>query len=279
MSFVTVVPELVTDAATRLANIGSTLSAAYAAASVSTTQVEVAAQDEVSASITGVFRSYAQQYRAVIAQGGLFHAQFVQVLSTGAGAYAATEAAATQLTSPAQALQNLPTVAANAAANIFGIEANIGYGNTGTGNIGIGNTGNNNFGINNIGTPNTVDSGFNIGAFNFGNGNVGAFNHGSVNFGAFNYGNGNGGIFNFQNLPQDFPSEWYGPSSDGGSIGAFNRGFGNQGIGNTGFLNWGIGNTGLGNVGFGVTGKDLAGIGIPGTGIQLAGPNPFSPLF
>jgi hypothetical protein len=47
----------------------------------------------VSAAIAGVFGSYAQGYRALIAQAGLFHDQFVQALGTGAGAYAATEAA------------------------------------------------------------------------------------------------------------------------------------------------------------------------------------------
>ena len=63
-------------------------------------------------------------------------------MNAGAGSYASAEAA------NASPLQNLPTVAANAGANIFGIEVNIGFGNTGTGNtgtgnIGIGNTGNN----------------------------------------------------------------------------------------------------------------------------------------
>jgi hypothetical protein len=93
MSFVNAVPEMVSDAATNLASIGSTISAANAAAAAPTTGVLAAGADEVSAGIARVFGGYAQQYQALTAQTGLFHDQFVQALNTGAGAYAATEAA------------------------------------------------------------------------------------------------------------------------------------------------------------------------------------------
>jgi hypothetical protein len=92
-SFVSVSPQTVVAASQDLLGIGSAIRSSNAAAAASTTQVAAAAQDEVSAAITGVFGSYAQQYQALIAQAGRFHDQFVQALSTGAGAYAATEAA------------------------------------------------------------------------------------------------------------------------------------------------------------------------------------------
>ena len=54
MSFVIAAPELVTTAATDLANVGSSLSDANAAAATQTTGVLAAAEDEVSAAIAAV---------------------------------------------------------------------------------------------------------------------------------------------------------------------------------------------------------------------------------
>ena len=93
MSFVIAAPELVTAAATDLANIGSTLSTANAAAAATTTEVVAAGADEVSAGIAALFGAQGQAYQALSAQAAAFHAQFVQALNAGAGAYAAAEAA------------------------------------------------------------------------------------------------------------------------------------------------------------------------------------------
>jgi PE family len=91
-------------AAQELTRIGSTIGLANAVAAASTTPV-AAGEDAVSAAIAGVFDGYAQQYQALIAQAGLFHDQFVQALNTGAGAYAATEAAnVTPLVTPGEQL-------------------------------------------------------------------------------------------------------------------------------------------------------------------------------
>ena len=60
MSFVIATPEFVTAAATDLANIGSTLSAANAAAAAPTTGVLAAAEDEVSAAIAALFSGHGQ---------------------------------------------------------------------------------------------------------------------------------------------------------------------------------------------------------------------------
>jgi PE family len=87
------VPEVMTGATTTLANLGSTIDAAHAAAAAPTTAMLAAAEDEVSTAIAATFSSYGSAYRALSAQAAAFHAQLVQTLNAGAGAYAATEAA------------------------------------------------------------------------------------------------------------------------------------------------------------------------------------------
>lgn len=62
-----------------------------------------AAADEVSATVAALFGAHAQSYQSVGAQAAAFHDQFVQALTAGGGAYAATEAASA---SPMQALLN-----------------------------------------------------------------------------------------------------------------------------------------------------------------------------
>ena len=102
MSFVIAAPEFVTAAASDLANIGSTISEANAAASALTTQVPAAGADEVSAAVAALFGAHAQAYQALSAQAAAFHNQFVQLMGVGAGQYAAAEAANA---SPLQTLQ------------------------------------------------------------------------------------------------------------------------------------------------------------------------------
>jgi hypothetical protein len=92
-SFVLISPEFVTTASSDLSGIGSAIRSANAAAAGSTTSVLAAAQDEVSAAISQLFGSYAQEFQSVSTQAALFHEQFVQALTSGAGAYAAAEAA------------------------------------------------------------------------------------------------------------------------------------------------------------------------------------------
>jgi len=171
MSFVIAAPQFVTDAASNLARIGSTINAANAAALTPTTGVLAAGADDVSAAVASVFEAHAQAYQALSAQTAAFHNQFVQLMNAGAGQYAAAEAA------NASPLQNLSGLAANAAQN-------VGYGNTGNGNIGFYN-----YGYNNVGITNT-------GVSNFGNANTGKFNFGGWNTGYANFGLANYGIYN-----------------------------------------------------------------------------------
>jgi hypothetical protein len=93
MSFVMATPELLTAAASDLANIGTTLTTANAAAAAHTTGVVAAAEDEVSAAVAAVFSAHGQGFQALGAQAAAFHEQFVQTLTAGAGSYLSTEAA------------------------------------------------------------------------------------------------------------------------------------------------------------------------------------------
>ncbi len=109
MSFLIAAPDLVTAAASDLANVGSALTEANAAAVVPTTGVMPAALDEVSATIAALFGTHAQAYQALSAQATRFHSQFVQLLNAGANAYAGAEANVVQsmqsaVAAPAQAV-------------------------------------------------------------------------------------------------------------------------------------------------------------------------------
>src|SRR5271156_2641362 len=92
MSFLNTTPELVTEVASDLASIGSTLDAANAAAVAPTTGVLAAGADEVSAAITSLFSAHAQAYQALSAQAAEFHAQFVKLMTAGVAQYTTAEA-------------------------------------------------------------------------------------------------------------------------------------------------------------------------------------------
>src|SRR5262245_21706491 len=98
MSFLIAAPETMSAAATDFAVIGSALNEANIAALAATTGVLPAAFDEVSAAIAALFGSYGEAYQALSEQAATFHQQFVQALSTGAGAYVASEVANAQQT-------------------------------------------------------------------------------------------------------------------------------------------------------------------------------------
>jgi hypothetical protein len=68
MTYVFTQPQGIARAAASVAEIGSAVREANAAAAGSTTSVVAAAQDEVSAAISALFGSYGQEYRALTAQ-------------------------------------------------------------------------------------------------------------------------------------------------------------------------------------------------------------------
>jgi len=92
MSFVLIAPEGVAATAGNLAGVGSTISAANAAAALPTTDVMAAAADRVSAQVALFFGGYGQQYQTISAQMAAFHQQFVQNLNTAVGSYMSAEA-------------------------------------------------------------------------------------------------------------------------------------------------------------------------------------------
>ena len=93
MSFVSVTPDVVGEAAGELDSIGSALSAANAAAAASTTGIVAPGADAVSAAVAALLGAHAEEYQAVGAQAADFHSQFVSLLNAGTGSYVSTELA------------------------------------------------------------------------------------------------------------------------------------------------------------------------------------------
>src|ERR1700757_4426850 len=104
MANLAVAPDFLASAATDVSNIGSTLSAAHAAAAAPTTGLLAAAEDEVSAAIAAVFSAHGQVFQARGAQAAAFHSQFVQALTASARSYASAEAANAKLLQPSNAI-------------------------------------------------------------------------------------------------------------------------------------------------------------------------------
>ncbi|OBI56682.1 PE family protein [Mycobacterium sp. E787] len=107
MSFVTVVPEFVGQAAGQLENIGSALTAAHAASVRPTTNLVAAAGDEVSAGIASLFSSHAREYQAFNAQAAAFHTEFTNLLRTGAASYLGTEITNTAVAASGGVVQSI----------------------------------------------------------------------------------------------------------------------------------------------------------------------------
>jgi hypothetical protein len=89
-------PQAMLAAAADVADVGSAINDASAAAAGPTTGVLEAAADEVSASVTALFNSYAREYQALIKQAAAFHGTFARLLAAAGNAYAATDAAASK---------------------------------------------------------------------------------------------------------------------------------------------------------------------------------------
>ncbi|WP_186246111.1 PE family protein, partial [Mycobacterium simulans] len=133
MSYVLADLDMVAAATGDVAGIGSSLSAANAAAAASTTGLVAAAGDEVSAAIAALFSSHGQQYQALSGQAAVFHARFVQALNTAGGAYAAAEAANV---SPLQTLVDDILAVINAPTNLLLGRPLIGNGTDGAAGTG-----------------------------------------------------------------------------------------------------------------------------------------------
>jgi hypothetical protein len=105
MSFVSVVPDIIAKAAEELNYLGSTLSAANAAAAAATIGMATPAADEVSVAIASVMKAQAQEYQSLSAQAATFHNEFVGLLNAGAGSYMNTEIANAQAAASSEITQ------------------------------------------------------------------------------------------------------------------------------------------------------------------------------
>ncbi|WP_156088424.1 PE family protein, partial [Mycobacterium tuberculosis] len=141
MSFVIATPEMLTTAATDLAKIGSTITAANTAAAA-VAKVLPASADEVSVAVAALFGTHAQEYQTVSAQVATFHDRFVQTLSAAASSYVAAEAVNVEqsllaaVNAPTQALFGRPLIGNGAdgtAANPNGQAGGLLIGNGGNG--------------------------------------------------------------------------------------------------------------------------------------------------
>ena len=130
-------PELITAAATDVANIGSTITAASAAAAP-TTGVLAAGTDEVSAAIAALFSTHGRGYQALSARAAALHTQFVQALNWRVSSCATTEAANA---SPLQSLQTDVLKVINAPTEALFGRALIGNGANGSTVNGVGRPG------------------------------------------------------------------------------------------------------------------------------------------
>ncbi|OBI46054.1 hypothetical protein A5706_30450 [Mycobacterium sp. E796] len=84
---------MVREAAEDLAGLGASLGDATVLAAGPTTRVVPAAADEVSAAISAMFAKFGQEFQGLSAQARAFHAEFVKLMNTSAGAYAGAEIA------------------------------------------------------------------------------------------------------------------------------------------------------------------------------------------
>ncbi|MDP7732154.1 MULTISPECIES: PE family protein [Mycobacterium] len=99
MSFVTVAPELITEAGASLQSIDDTVSAGLAFAAAPTTGVVPPAVDPVSTLTTALFAGYASAYQAVAAEAAAVQEQFVATIAASAESYSTAEAVNDALTS------------------------------------------------------------------------------------------------------------------------------------------------------------------------------------
>ncbi|MCV7077765.1 PE family protein, partial [Mycobacterium szulgai] len=147
MSFLTVAPEWVVQAAGDVAAVGRSLDEARAAAAASTTVVAAAGNDEISVAVAALFGTHGRQYQELSEQMAAFHERFAQSLAVGAKAYASAEAVAA---TPLQTLERDVLAVINAPTQLLLGRPLIGNGANGTlpgqaggaGGLLIGNGGN-----------------------------------------------------------------------------------------------------------------------------------------
>ena len=114
MAFVLAAPQALTDAASNVADIGSSLNAATNSAAEQTISLPAAAADEVSAAVAELFSSHGQEFQHLSAAAANFHDKFTQALAAGADTYKTAEVNAAQSLAGSGAIAQ-PAAAAPAA--------------------------------------------------------------------------------------------------------------------------------------------------------------------
>jgi len=93
VSLLSLIPDSVASASENLESLGSALHTANTAAASQTTAIVAPAADEVSAAVTALFGTHAQEFQTLSAEAAAFHEGFVKLLNGGAAQYVSTEVA------------------------------------------------------------------------------------------------------------------------------------------------------------------------------------------
>ena len=106
MTYLLTEPQTLASVATHIEELGSTITAANAAAASPISGLAPAAADEVSEAIAKLFGAYGRQYQAVAARAAAFHSEFTAALAAAGSAYAGAEADAQALLGGSTATQD-----------------------------------------------------------------------------------------------------------------------------------------------------------------------------
>ena len=130
MSLLSLIPDSVVSASGNLESLGSALRSANAAAASQTSAIAAAAADEVSAAITALFGTHAQEFQTLSAEAAAFHEGFIKLLNGGAAQYVSTEIANARqtLANPPMGTGHAPVAAANSAAAVVHTARNFNFG-------------------------------------------------------------------------------------------------------------------------------------------------------
>lgn len=135
MSFLSVVPEILSAATGNLRDIGSGLRAASAAAAPQTTAIAAPAVDEVSTAVSAFLGAHAQQFQSLTARAATFHDDFVKLLRAGAAQYVNTDMSSAQAAlgsaepvTPAGIFNSLTSVSTTSNFGPFALSSNMGPG-------------------------------------------------------------------------------------------------------------------------------------------------------
>ncbi len=130
MSLLSLIPDCLASASENLESLGSALRIANTVAASQTAVIAAPAADEVSAAITALFGTHAQEFQNLCAEAAAFHDGFVKLLNGGAAHYLSTEIANARQTllNPSIGAGKPAVAAANSAAAAVHVSNNYNLG-------------------------------------------------------------------------------------------------------------------------------------------------------